>query len=284
MNAGGGMTIDAHQHFWRYSADEYGWIDDAMAHIRRDFLPEDLETEMRGAGVDGVVSVQARTSVEETTWLLEQAVRHPWICGVVGWLPLAEATLQKELDRFAGHPKLKAVREVMQGRPPGALLEPAFSSGVARLREYGLAYDILIFARQLEEAAAFVDRHPGQVFVLDHIAKPDIRGGGMDAWARGLRDLARRPDVYCKVSGLVTEAEWKSWTPDSLRPYWEVVLEAFGPSRLMFGSDWPVCLVACGYGRWKETVCEWIGKFSADEQNRVLGGTAVEAYRLEKQP
>jgi L-fuconolactonase len=275
------MIIDAHQHFWRYSKEDYGWIVDSMSAIRKDFLAQDLEQEIRAAGVDGVVSVQARTSTDETTLLLEQASRHSWIRGVVGWLPLTDPALGTDLERFAVHSKLRGVREVMQGRPPGALLDPAFNNGVARLREYGLAYDILIYARQLGEAAEFVDRHPGQVFVLDHIAKPDIRGDGLEGWTRGLRELARRPDVYCKVSGVVTEAEWKSWTPEALRPYWEVVLEAFGPSRLMFGSDWPVCLVASEYGRWLETVRGWSSELSADEQARIFGGTAVNVYRLE---
>ncbi len=272
------MVIDSHQHFWSYSKEEFAWIDDSMSLIRRDFLPGDLDAEMSAAGVNGSVCVQARTCLEETRWLLDLADRHPLIHGVVGWLPLE--TLDGELEELAARPPLRGVREVMQGRPPGALLEKRFNSGVVRVGEAGLAYDILIFENQLEECAAFVDRHPGQTFILDHIAKPRIRERGLESWAERIRELSRRPNVFCKVSGMVTEADPANWTPDQLRPYFDVVLEAFNPRRLMFGSDWPVCLTGCGYSRWLGVVQSWCAALSGSERADLFSGTAIRAYQL----
>lgn len=274
------MTIDSHHHFWRYSVEEYGWIDEAMKVIRRDFLPDDLRDEIRGAGVDGVVSVQARQSVEETRWLLGLARQNDFIKGVVGWLPLAFPEIGIHLEQFSNNRKLRAIRHVCQGEPDGFMLGGSFNAGVARLKEFGLVYDILIFELQLREAAKFVDRHPDQVFVLDHIAKPRIKANELDPWRENIRELARRPNVYCKISGMVTEADYQLWSPAQLAPYVEHVLEVFGPKRLMLGSDWPVCRVACDYAKWIGLVRGWIAKLSPSEQARILGGTAVEAYGL----
>jgi L-fuconolactonase len=273
-------VIDSHHHFWRYSAAEYGWILDAMAVLRRDFLPVDLERETRAAGVDGVVSVQARQTVAETEWLLSMAEANPFIRGVVGWVPLADPGVGAILERLARRPKLKAVRHVVQDEPDGFLLRDDVNRGVGLLKGLGLAYEILIFERQLPEAVAFVDRHPDQVFVLDHIAKPRIRDGALSPWRERLRELARRPNVRCKLSGVVTEADWSRWTPAGIRPYLDAALEAFGPERVMWGSDWPVCLVACGYDRWRRTAGEAVAALAPSEREAVLGGNAVEAYRL----
>lgn len=275
------MTIDAHHHFWRYTPEEYGWIDDAMRAIRRDFLPEHLAAELAVARVDGAISVQARQSLAETEWLLEMAARHDFLRGVVGWVELVSPSVGAQLERLAAQPKFRAVRHVVQGEPDDRfLLRDDFNRGIRELRRFNLVYDLLIFARHLPVALDFVDRHPGQVFVLDHLAKPRIRDGAIEPWRTHLRELARRPHVYCKISGMVTEADYATWTETQLRPYFEAALEAFGPRRLMFGSDWPVCLVACGYARWRETVSAWTADLSADEQARILGGTALEAYRL----
>lgn len=276
------MIIDAHHHFWSYSVEEYGWIDDSMANIRRDFLPEDLRREIKSAGVDGVVSVQARQSYRETRWLLDLAAKNDFIKGVVGWVPLRLPTIGKSLEQFSNDWKLRAVRHVCQGEPDGFMLGDEFNNGIATLREFGLVYDILIFERQLREAIKFVDRHPKQVFVLDHIGKPRIKANELDPWRDNIRELARRPNVYCKISGMVTEADFKHWSPGQLETYANHVIEVFGPKRLMLGSDWPVCLVACGYAKWVGLVKQWIAKLSPDEQARILGGTAVEAYGLEK--
>jgi len=276
------MTIDAHHHFWRYDPVAYDWIDDAMGAIRRDFLPADLAAEIDAAGVDGVVSVQARQSVEETRWLLELAGEHDFIRGVVGWLSLVQPGLRDELAKFAADAKLKAVRHVLQGEPDDYMGQRAFDAGIDALDEFGLAYDILIVERQLPAAIALVDRHPRTVFVLDHVAKPRIRDGVLAGWRENIAALGRRPNVYCKLSGMVTEADPGGWTVEQLRPYADIVLEAFGPRRVMFGSDWPVCLVACEYARWRQIAGEFIAALSADGQARVLGGTAVEAYKLSR--
>ncbi|MFN3408939.1 MAG: amidohydrolase family protein [Limisphaerales bacterium] len=275
------MTIDAHHHFWRYTPEEYGWIDDAMRAIRRDFLPEHLVAELAVARVDGAISVQARQSLAETEWLLEMAARHDFLRGVVGWVELVSPSVGAQLERLAAQPKFRAVRHVVQGEPDDRfLLRDDFNRGIRELRRFNLVYDLLIYARHLPVALEFVDRHPEQVFVLDHLAKPRIRDGEIEPWRTHLRELARRSHVYCKISGMVTEADYATWTETQLRPYFEAALEAFGPRRLMFGSDWPVCLVACGYARWRETVSAWTADLSADEQARILGGTALEAYRL----
>jgi L-fuconolactonase len=273
--------IDAHHHFWNYDPVEYDWITEDMSAIRRSFLPEDLHAEIKRVGINGVVSVQARQTVEETRWLLEFARRHEFIRGVVGWVPLTHPTLRRVLDQFGGDKHLKGVRHVIQGEADDHyILREDFNAGIRGLRDYGLIYDILIFERHLPQTIEFVDRHPNQIFIVDHLAKPRVRDGQISPWREDIRELARRDHVYCKISGLVTEADYQQWTEQALRPYIETVLEAFGPRRVMFGSDWPVCLVACPYERWFEIGNRAIAKLSPDEQARVMGGTAIEAYRL----
>lgn len=274
------MIVDAHHHFWRYDPAQYGWIGDSMAGLRRDFLPGDLAKEMASAGVDAAVSVQARQTVEETGQLLEYAEGNAFIAGVVGWVPLADPGVEGDIERFAARPKLKAMRHVLQDEDASYMLRDDFNRGVAALARHGLAYDILIYERQLPQAIEFVDRHPGHRFVLDHLAKPRIRENVLEPWRTNLRRLAERPHVWCKISGMVTEADFAGWTEAQLRPYLEAALEAFGPRRLMYGSDWPVCLAACGYGRWNSIVRRFVGRLSRAEQERILGGTAAEAYRL----
>jgi L-fuconolactonase len=273
-------VIDAHHHLWQYSDEEYGWIDDTMVKIRRDFLPTDLAQVMEEASVDGAVAVQARQTLEETRWLLDLADVSEKIVGVVGWAPLASPDFSKTMQQFEGRVKLRGLRHVLQGEPAGYMLADAFNAGVSRLKALGLTYDALVREQQLDEAIAFVDRHPEQPFVLDHVAKPLIRDGVLEPWATKIRELARRENVWCKVSGMVTEADWESWTPESLRPYLDVVTEAFGPYRLMAGSDWPVCLVASGYAQWFGVLRDYFGRLSSQEQDAVFGATAVEFYGL----
>jgi L-fuconolactonase len=275
------MRIDAHHHFWKYDPREYEWIDASMSVIRRDFLPADLKVEIDGAGIDGVVSVQARQTLEETRWQLDLADQHDFIKGVVGWVPLAAPDVRQQLDAQRGRTKLKGVRHVVQDEPDERfLLRDDFNRGIRALADYGLVYDILIFERHLPPAIEFVDRHPNQMFVLDHLAKPRAREHVVEPWRENIRRLAERPNVYCKLSGLVTEADWQGWTEGQLSVYLGTVLEAFGPRRLMFGTDWPVCLLASSYPRWVEVVTRFCATLSADEQRRVFGETAVEAYRL----
>jgi L-fuconolactonase len=282
MHCSGCMRIDAHHHFWRYNLEEYAWINDSFACLRRDFLPTDLHREIGAVTIDGVVSVQARQTVEETEWLLSLADEYEFIKGVIGWLPLIDPKLREYLTEFSEHEKLKAVRHVVQGEPEDDfILRPDFNNGVATLKDFGLVYDILIYERHLPNAIAFVDRHPEQVFVLDHIAKPRIRDGLVDDWAAGICKLAQRPNVYCKISGMVTEAEFKTWTVENLKPYWDMVLAAFGPERILFGSDWPVCTGACEYGRWYETVAQLAEQLSHTEQSNLFGMTACKVYQLE---
>lgn len=275
------MIIDAHHHFWKYNASEFGWIPDDWNHIQRDFVPADLEAEIRTAGVDGVISVQARQTLEETRWLLELAAEHEFIQGVVGWVPLADLRLKDELDLLAANKKLRGVRHVVQGESdPEFLLRPAFEAGIRALREYGLAYDILIFEHQLEQAIRFVDRHPEQVFIVDHIAKPAIAKGLLNPWSKLLLELGQRENVGCKLSGMVTEADPKNWTPESLTPYFEVALEAFGPQRILYGTDWPVCLAGVSYTNWLTTVQTALMSLSESERSAIFADNAKRFYSL----
>jgi L-fuconolactonase len=272
--------IDAHHHFWRYTPDEYAWIDDEMAAIRRDFLPEDLQPEIAASDVGRVISVEARQSLHETEWLLEMAATHTWIAGVVGWAPLVEAGAGEVLARLASNPGLRGIRHVLQGEPAEYMDRGDFNAGLRHLRGLRLAYDILIAHHQLPAAIRLADRHPGQIFVLDHIAKPPIRAGGMEPWARDMAELARRPNVFCKLSGVVTEADYAGWTWEQIFPYMETAFEAFGAERMLFGSDWPVCRVATTYGDWVHTVERFAAQLSDAERRALFHDNAVRAYHL----
>lgn len=273
--------IDAHHHLWRYTPEEYGWIDESMVKLRRDFLPKDLALEMASAGIDGAVAVQARQTLDETRWLLDLADDCEAIRGVVGWAPIAGEDFPGVMEEFENRPKLKGLRHVIQGeKDEHYILREDFNSGIRAMQGSGLVYDILIYERHLPQTIEFVDQYPEQVFVLDHVAKPLIREGVMEPWATRIRELAKRENVWCKVSGMVTEADWTSWSVETLSLYLDVVVEAFGPKRLMAGSDWPVCLVACEYGRWFEVLREYFARFSRDEQDAAFGGTAIKVYGL----
>lgn len=276
------MKIDSHHHFWKYDPEQYGWIGQQMSVLKRDFLPDDLASEIRKAGIDGVISVQARQSVEETGWLIGMAAEHEFIRGVVGWVPLASPVARSSLERLGPSPWLKAVRHVVQDEPDDAfILGNDFNQGVSLLKEFNLVYDILIYAKHLANSTKFVDQHPDQVFVLDHIAKPTIQAAEFhQAWANELRELARRENVYCKFSGVVTEVRDDEWSVDSIRPYWDVALEAFGPQRLMFGSDWPVCLLRTQYRDWVSAIRTLVSGLSHPEQADVMGANACRAYDL----
>ena len=273
--------IDAHHHLWRYSPQEYAWIGENMPQLRRDFLVADLEGELHQAGFAGAVAVQARQSREETDWLLSLATGSQAILGVVGWAPIASRQFPVELERLHGESNLKGLRHIIQDEPDeNFILGSDFNQGIRAMKDSGLAYDILIFERHLPAAIEFVDRHPEQMFVLDHVAKPRIRECILDPWRRNICELARRDNVYCKISGMVTEAHWSTWTQEDMRPYVDVVLVAFGAGRLMVGSDWPVCLLASTYQEWVDTLQALFGGLSRTEQDRIFGGTAAEVYRL----
>ncbi|KAA5545235.1 amidohydrolase family protein [Roseiconus nitratireducens] len=277
------MLIDSHHHLWKYSADQYGWINDDMQRLKQDYWADQLRELAVANGVDGFVTVQARQSLVETDTLLALAESLPLIRGVVGWLDLRREDIGDQLDRYADRPRLKGVRHVVQDEPQDDfILGTEFNRGVAQLAGRGLVYDILVFPRQLESAIQFAGNHPEIPMVLDHLAKPAVGSTAPDAdWCDRIRKLAAHSHVACKFSGLATEVTIDRWDVATIRPYWDVVLDAFSPSRLMFGSDWPVCLLKTEYSRWLEAVRELAGELSPDEQSELFSGTAQRIYHLE---
>ncbi len=273
------MRIDSHQHFWRYQAPSYSWITERMRILQRDYLPAELEPLLRAGGFDGCIAVQACQSVEDTAFLLELARRHAFIKGVVGWVDLCSDRLDEELARFAADPGLVGVRHIVHDEPDDDfMLRADFRRGISRLRTFDLTYDLLLFPRHIPRAVRLAEEFPEQPFVLDHIAKPVIRDGQFSPWREDLRTLAAFPNVTCKLSGLVTEARWDSWRPEDIHPYLDIVVEAFGPSRLMIGSDWPVCLLAGDYRRVMDVVVGYVERLSKDERRGILGENAARVY------
>ncbi len=271
------MRLDAHQHFWRYAPRHYPWMKPSWA-IRRDFLPPDLAPLLARAGLDGTIAVQARQRLEENTFLLALADRYELIKGVVGWVDLRSERAEAQVRAFAAHPKAVGVRHVVQDEvDDDFMLQPEFLRGISRLQDAALTYDLLIFPKQLPAAIRLVDRFPNQPFVLDHLAKPDIRAGALTPWRDQIRELARLPNVCCKVSGMVTEAKWLGWRAEDFHPYLEVVVEAFGYDRLMFGSDWPVALLAGTYAQVHGLVQSYI---PAQHHAAFFGGNAARFYGI----
>jgi L-fuconolactonase len=275
------MKLDSHQHFWRYDAAQYPWMQPAWP-IRRDYLPPDLKPLLAAAGLDGSIAVQARQTLQENRFLLDLADSHPLIKGVVGWVDLRSDRVEEQLAEFARHPKFLGVRHVVQDEPDDKfLLGTAFQRGIGKLKQFNLAYDLLIFPRQLPAAIKLAEKFPTQPFVLDHIAKPAIKAGALSPWREQVRNLAGYPNVHCKVSGLVTEADWTCWQPADFRPYLDVVFEAFGVKRLMYGSDWPVALLAGEYARVFGLARDYVGALSRAEQDQFFGGNAARFYGIE---
>ncbi|MEI6714411.1 MAG: amidohydrolase family protein [Verrucomicrobiota bacterium] len=270
--------LDAHQHFWSYSAAEYPWIPPGSA-LHRDWLPADLEQIQAPLGGAGSIAVQARQSLEESRWLLELADRFESIRGVVGWVDLRSEAVEEQLARFAGHEKFVGVRHVVQDEVDDRfLVGKDFLRGVRKLEAFGLRYDLLIFPKQLPAAIELVQELGAQPFVLDHCAKPHIQAGELEPWAQQLRKLGSFANVSCKVSGIVTEADWTAWSLEGMKRYLDVVEDAFGRGRLMWGSDWPVCLHASSYERWVEVCREWTGDWSEQERAGFWGGNAAKFY------
>lgn len=279
------MKIDSHQHFWNYSAEEYPWIAAGMERLARDFLPADLEAVARPEGIAGSVAVQARQSLTESRWLVELAEQHLFIRGVVGWVDLRSDRVGDELAPLAAEEKFVGVRHVVQDEPdPRFLLGAAFVSGLEQLHQFGLTYDLLLYPSQLASAVELAGQLPEQPFVLDHLAKPGLKPpinvGDRDQWRRDIEALARHRNVCCKLSGLVTEAAWRQWQPADFRPVLDVALDAFGPERLMFGSDWPVCLLSADYAEVTGIIRDFIAALSPAEQDQIWGGTATRFYGL----
>ncbi len=275
------MKIDSHLHFWKYHPVKDAWISDEMKVIQRDFLPVDTEPLLKENKIDGCIVVQACQSEEETNFLLQLAEENNFIQGVVGWVDLRAANLEERLACYSQYKKLKGFRHIVQAEPqPGFLLGEDFCRGIAQLQQFNFTYDILIFPGHLQSAAAFVKLFPQQNFVIDHLAKPDIKNTDFFLWEKGIRALARYPNVYCKVSGMLTEADWNNWKEDDFTYCLDVVTESFGPDRLMFGSDWPVCLLAGSYKTTCTIVQGYYSKFSTEVQTKIMGANAVRFYKL----
>jgi L-fuconolactonase len=272
------MRIDSHQHFWHFSEEHYPWIQPEWP-IRRDYLPPDLEPLIQNAKLDGTIAVQARQSLEESHWLLELADQHPFIKGVVGWVDLRSPEVARQLEELSRHPRFVGVRHVVQDEPDDDfMLGGAFRRGLGELKPFGLTYDLLVYPRQLRTAIKIVEAFPQQPFVLDHIGKPPIKEGVLDPWREHVHVLAEFPNCCCKMSGMVTEADWRNWKPDDFKPYLETVAGSFGIDRLMYGSDWPVCLLAGDYSRVFDVARGFAGQFSPSDQTKFFGGNAAKFY------
>lgn len=273
-------VIDAHQHFWNYDPTAHAWISEEMSVIRKNFLPDDLKILLHENGVDGCVAVQADQSETETDFLIKLVAENNFIRGVVGWIDLCADNVTDRLAYYQQYSAVKGFRHILQGEDPAFMLRLEFLRGIAALKDFGYTYDVLIFPQHLNASLELVKQFPEQLFVIDHIAKPDIKNSLLENWEKGIRALAAMPNVYCKISGMVTEANWQTWTKEDLFPYLAVVTDAFGTNRLLYGSDWPVCLVAAGYHEMMEPVKDFFSHFSADEQEAVFGKNAIEFYHL----
>jgi L-fuconolactonase len=277
------LKIDSHQHFWRYNPTRDAWITDAMSILKRDFLPEELAAECKANGIDASIAVQASQSEEETLFLLELAEDNSQIAGVVGWVDLASPQIDERLKFFSRYQKLRGFRHIAQAEPDDRfLVQPDFMRGISLLRQFGLTYDILIYPKQLPTAIELVSKFPEQRFVIDHLAKPEIKSNEIRFWATHIRRIAESPNVFCKLSGLVTEADWRNWKPADFKLYLEVVLEAFGAERLMFGSDWPVCLLAASYAQVKQIIEDFLHDCTSAQKENIFGGNAIRFYGLKE--
>jgi L-fuconolactonase len=276
------MRVDSHQHFWKYDVQRHSWISDEMKVLKRDYLPPDLLPELRANGMAGCIAVQADQSEQETDFLLELAGKYNVVKGVVGWVDLQSPEISERLQHYSQFNKLCGFRHIVQAEADdNFMLRPEFCRGINALKKYSFTYDLLIYARQLPAALELVSRFPDQPFVIDHIAKPSIRTGMLAPWAAQMRALADYSNVYCKLSGLITEADWRNWRIQDLLPYLDVVFETFGPERLMFGSDWPVCLLAGTYQQVKQLIEGFVGKLSIQQKKDIFGLNALRFYGLD---
>lgn len=275
------MIIDAHQHFWIYDKKRHSWMGENMKKLRRDFMPDELSAIYSEQGIDGCVAVQVDQTPGETDFLLKLCRENDIIKGVVGWADLRAGDIEEFLETYSGEADLKGFRHIVQDEPdPNFLLRADFLNGIAALEKHGFTYDILVFPHQLGAVLELVRKFPHQKFIIDHLAKPYIRDGYFDGWATLISAIANHQNVYCKLSGMVTEADWGSWSEEELRPYMQHVLEAFGPRRLVYGSDWPVCLLAASYPQVKNVAGNFISRLSAEEQQAIWGGNAIDFYKL----
>jgi L-fuconolactonase len=277
------LRIDAHQHFWNYHPAHQVWMTEPMAALRRDYLPDELRPLLDSVQFDGTIAVQARQMVEETEWLLGLADQYDFIKGVVGWVDLLSPELRRQLEQYSRHPKLVGVRHVVHDEPDDHfMLRPEFRRGLAQLREFDLTYDLLLFPKHLPVAVKLVREFPDQLFVLDHIAKPAIREGAVSPWQEDLQRLADLPNVFCKLSGMVTEARWQQWRPEDFHRYLDIVVASFGTQRVMIGSDWPVCTLSGDYASTLGIVLDYVRRFPARIREDILGGNCARFYRLDQ--
>ena len=276
------FRVDAHQHFWIYNQEEYKWIDASMTNLHRDFLPPHLNRELKRNGIDFCVTVQARPTLQETKWLLELAQNNSFIKGIVGWVDLKSGSVEQDLEQFAAYKKFKGVRHVLQDEKDDRyMLSSDFKQGLRQLEKYDLTYDILIYPRHIKYACALVSEFPQQKFIIDHLGKPLIKEDKIETWKKDMQELAKEDNVFCKLSGMVTEANWNSWKQENFVPYMETLLEIFGPNRLLFGSDWPVFTVAAKYEQVLGIVNNFISFLSPAEQAHIMGQNAIDFYNLE---
>jgi L-fuconolactonase len=273
-------VIDAHQHFWYYEKNKHAWIDDAMAVIRKDFLPEQLAEVYQSNNIDGCVAVKADQSENETNFLIQLSQQHAFIKGIVGYVDLRAENVTERLAYYQQHKIVKGFRHVLQAQEPEFMLQPNFLRGIAALKQFNFTYDILIFPKHLQAAIELVKQNPSQPFVIDHIAKPYIKAGLIDEWKKDINTIAQYQNVYCKISGMVTEADYNNWKQEDFTPYIDAVVEAFGTKRILFGSDWPVCLVAASYEKMKAIVTDYFSKFSLAEQEDFFCNNTTTFYNL----
>ncbi len=276
------MFIDSHQHFWQYNAAQHTWMTDAMPGLKRDFMPEDLAPLLNQIGFDGCIAVQARQSIEETNWLLKLADENDFIKGVVGWVDLRSPIIYNILKSYSDQEKLVGVRHVVHDEADDQfMLHPDFQNGIAALKEFNLTYDLLLFPKHIPVAMQLVDRFPEQSFIVDHIAKPFVSRREFSPWREDLMELAKHPNVFCKVSGMVTEAKWNHWKEDDFVQYLDIVTESFGTNRIMIGSDWPVCTLSGAYSDTMNIVINYARQFSKEIRNDILGGNCIKFYKID---
>lgn len=275
------LKIDAHQHFWVFDLVRDSWIDDSMPEIQRNFLPEDLEPILKKNGFDGSIVVQSDSSEIENEFQLKNADKNSIIKGVVGWVDLCSSKIEERLEHYHQFKLMKGFRHILQGEPDASfMLQKSFINGISMLQRFGFTYDLLIFPKHLQNAKKLVENFPSQSFIIDHIAKPDIKNQELADWKKDIQAIAELENVSCKVSGMVTEADWKNWKTEDFTPYLDVIFEAFGAKRVLFGSDWPVCNLAGGYEKMLSIVQNYTSTLTQNEQGLFWGGNAVQFYHL----
>ena len=274
------MIIDSHQHFWKYDPVRNSWIDESMKELRRDFLPKDLAPLLKKNGTDGCVAVQADQSENETEFLLNLAQNNTFINGVVGWVDLRANNIEERLAYYSSNNLLKGIRHIVQAESDDFMLGKKFLNGISLLKQFDLTYDILVFPSQLSATIQLVNKFPDQKFIIDHMAKPTIKNGKMVDWKKGIELLAKSQNVYCKVSGMVTEADWKKWRKEDFTKYLDIIFDTFGVDRILYGSDWPVCLLAAEYELQLELISDYITKYSTEDKEKIMGENAINFYNL----